>query len=38
MRTVNQTFQMNITKYVVVDYLTIARLVDACGRRGHRHL
>ena len=28
MRTVNQTFQMNITKYVVVDYLTIARLVD----------
>ncbi len=31
MRTVNQTFQMNITKYVVVDYLTIARLVDAVG-------
>ena len=31
MRTVNETFQMNITKYVVVDYLTIARLVDAVG-------
>ena len=31
MRTVNQTFQLNITKYVVVDYLTIARLVDAVG-------
>ena len=31
MRTVNQTFGLNITKYVVVDYLTIARLVDAVG-------
>ena len=31
MRTVNETFQMNITKYAVVDYLTIARLVDAVG-------
>ena len=31
MHTVNETFQMNITKYVVVDYLTIARLVDAVG-------
>ncbi len=31
LRTVNETFAMNITKYVVVDYLTIARLVDAVG-------
>lgn len=31
MRTVNETFGMNISKYVVVDYLTLARLVDAVG-------
>ena len=31
MRTVNATFDMNITKYVVVDYLTLSRLVDAVG-------
>ena len=31
MRTVNETFGMNISKYVLVDYLTLARLVDAVG-------
>lgn len=31
MRTVNQTFGMNITKYVVVSYQAVALLVDAVG-------
>ena len=31
MRTVNSNFGMNITKYVVVDFLTLARLIDAVG-------
>lgn len=31
MRTVNQAFGMNITKYVVVDFVTVAKLVEAVG-------
>lgn len=31
MKTVNQVFQMNITKYVVVDFTSLVKLVDALG-------
>ena len=31
MRTVNENFQMNIMRYVVVDFLELAELVDALG-------
>ena len=31
MRTVNRAFRMNITKYAVADFLTLAKLIDAVG-------
>ncbi len=31
MRCVNDAFQMNITKYIVVDYITLVKLIDAAG-------
>lgn len=31
MRCVNETFGMNITKYIVVDYITLVKLIDAAG-------
>lgn len=30
-RCVNETFGMNITKYIVVDYITLVKLIDAAG-------
>ncbi len=31
MRTVNRAFSMNITKYAVIDFLTLVKLIDAVG-------
>ena len=31
MRCVNEAFGMNITKYIVVDYITLVKLIDAVG-------